>query len=82
MAWDMHRDLAAYFTWKQVALGFPSLASRLMEARWWVVHVAPSRRLRRDQVEDGRVNATGCIGPYYPCFAIFHVLGPRDIIVF
>jgi hypothetical protein len=25
-AWDMHRDLAACFTWKQVWLGFPSLA--------------------------------------------------------
>jgi hypothetical protein len=25
-AWDTHRDLAACFTWKQVWLGFPSLA--------------------------------------------------------
>jgi hypothetical protein len=40
--WDMRRDLAACFVWKQVALGFPSLASRLAEARRWVVHVAPS----------------------------------------
>jgi hypothetical protein len=31
--WDMHRDLVACFTWKQVGLGFPSLASRLVE-RW------------------------------------------------
>jgi hypothetical protein len=33
MAWDTRRDLAAYFTWKRVGLGFPSVASRLVEAR-------------------------------------------------
>jgi hypothetical protein len=33
MAWDTRRDLAACFVWKQVRLGFPSLASRLAEAR-------------------------------------------------
>jgi hypothetical protein len=27
-----HQDLAAYYTWKQVGLEFPSLASKLMEA--------------------------------------------------
>jgi hypothetical protein len=32
-AQDTHRDLAAYFTWKQVGLGFPSLASRLAEVQ-------------------------------------------------
>jgi hypothetical protein len=26
LAWDMHRDLAAYLVWKQVWLGFPSVA--------------------------------------------------------
>jgi hypothetical protein len=30
---NTHRDLAACFTWKQVWLGFSSLASRLAEAR-------------------------------------------------
>jgi hypothetical protein len=30
--WDTHRDLAACFMWKQVGLGFFSLASRLVEA--------------------------------------------------
>jgi hypothetical protein len=79
--WDTHRDLAAYFAWKQVWLGFPSLASRLAEARRQVVHVAPLRRLRQRQVEDRLVNATGCIGPCYPSFAIFNVLGPRGIVV-
>jgi hypothetical protein len=82
MAWDTHRDLAACFTWKQVTLGFPSLVSRLVEARRRVVHVAPSWRLRRDQVENGRVDAMGCIRPCCPYFAIFYVLGPRGIIVF
>jgi hypothetical protein len=33
MAWDTCRDLAACFAWKQVGLGFPSLSSRLVEAR-------------------------------------------------
>jgi hypothetical protein len=46
-----------------------------------MVHVAPSWRLRQSQVEDGRVDVTGCIGPYYHTFAVFNVLGPRDIIV-
>jgi hypothetical protein len=82
MAWGTRWDLAAWFAWKQVGLGFPSLASRLSEARRRVVHVAPSWRSREDQVEDGWVDATSCIGPYYPYFIIFDVLGPRAILVF
>jgi hypothetical protein len=62
------------FAEKQVALGFPSLASRLVKARRWVVHV--------DQVEDGRVDATGCVRPRYPYFVIFYVLGHRGIVIF
>jgi hypothetical protein len=31
MAWDMYRDLVACFFWKQVVIGFSSLASRLAE---------------------------------------------------
>jgi hypothetical protein len=46
-----------------------------------VVHVAPSRRLRQRQVEDGQVDATGCIRPCYPTFTVFNVLGPRGIVV-
>jgi hypothetical protein len=42
-----------------------------------VVHVAPSQRLRRNQVEDGRVDTAGSVGPSYPYFAIFYVLDPR-----
>jgi hypothetical protein len=81
MAWDMHQDLAAYFAWKQVWLGFPSLASRLAEARRWVVHVAPSCRLRRSQVEDERIDAIGYVEPSYPIFAVFNVLDPSNILV-
>jgi hypothetical protein len=47
-----------------------------------MVHVASSWRLRRDQVKDGRVDVMGCIGPFYPNFAIFYVLGPRGILSF
>jgi hypothetical protein len=51
------------------------------EARRPVVHVALSRRLCRRQVEDGRVDATGCVELCYPTFAVFNVLGLRSIIV-
>jgi hypothetical protein len=44
--------------------------------------VTSSRRLRRNQVEDRRIDVTGCIGPYYPYFTVFYVLGSRGIIVF
>jgi hypothetical protein len=79
---DTHQDLVACFVCKQVGLGFLSLTSRLVEARRRVVHVAPSCMLRRDQVEDGRVNVMNCIGPCYPCFIIFIVLGHRNNLVF
>jgi hypothetical protein len=65
-----------------MGLGFPSLVSRLVEARQWMVHVAPSWMSHEDQVEDGWVDATGCIGPCYPYLSVFFVLGPRGILVF
>jgi hypothetical protein len=34
-----------------------------------------------EEVEDGRVNATGCVGPCYPTFAVFNVLGSRGILI-
>jgi hypothetical protein len=79
--WDTRRDPTACFAWRQVGLGFPSLAWRLVEARWWVVHVAPSWRLRRGQAEDRQVDATRYIGPFYPRIVIFYVLGHGGIIV-
>jgi hypothetical protein len=55
---------------------------RLAEAQRRVVHMAPSWWLRRDQVEDGWVDAMGCVRPCYPYFIIFYVLGPRGIVIF
>jgi hypothetical protein len=81
-AQDTHRDLMACFAWKQVTLGFFSLASRLEEARRWVVHVARSRMLCQNQVKDGRVDAMGYVGPGYSYFAVFYVLDPIGIVVF
>jgi hypothetical protein len=37
--------------------------------------------VRRRQVGDRRVDVTGCVGPCYPTFTVFNVLGPRGIIV-
>jgi hypothetical protein len=37
--------------------------------------------LHQRQVEDGRIDAMGCVGPCYPTFAVFIVLGPRGIVV-
>jgi hypothetical protein len=68
--------------WKQVGLGFPILASRLVEAQRWVVHVASSRRLRRVEAEDGRIDAMDCVGLFYPKITILYVLGPRGNLVF
>jgi hypothetical protein len=46
-----------------------------------MVHMSSSWRLRRVEAKDGWVDVMGCVGPIYPNFAIFYVLGPRDIIV-
>ena len=56
------------FASKQVVTVFSSLASKLV-------------RLRRRQVEDGRINVTGCVGSCYPTFAISNVLGPRGVVL-
>jgi hypothetical protein len=80
-AGDTCRDLMACFMWKQVWLGFFSLASRMVAVRGWMVHVTPSRRLRRSQVEDGRVDTTGYVGPCYSCFIVFILLRPMGIVV-
>jgi hypothetical protein len=46
-----------------------------------MVHVASSRRLCRVEADDGRVDAMGYVGPFYPNFAVFYVLGPMSILV-
>jgi hypothetical protein len=48
----------------------------------WMVHVESSRRSSGDQIEDGWVDAMGCVGLYYPYFAVFIVLDRRGIFVF
>jgi hypothetical protein len=47
-----------------------------------VMHVASLQRSREDEVEDGRVDATDCIGLFYPNFVIFIEIGTRGILVF
>jgi hypothetical protein len=47
-----------------------------------IVHMASSWRSRGVEAEDRRVNATSCVGPFYPNFAVFIVLGPRSNLVF
>jgi hypothetical protein len=47
----------------------------------WMVHVTSSLRLRRVEAEDGLVDATGCVRPFYSNFIVFYVLGHTDILV-
>jgi hypothetical protein len=47
-----------------------------------MVHVASSRRLRRTEAENGRVDVMGCIKLLYPNFIVFYILDPRNILVF
>jgi hypothetical protein len=51
------------------------------EGAAWMVHVASLRRSREDEVEDGRVDAMGCIGLFCPNFTIFFVLGHKGSLV-
>jgi hypothetical protein len=57
-------------------------ASKLVEARRRVVHVALLWRSCEDQVENGWVDTTDCIGPYYAYFAVFYVLYIMAILIF
>jgi hypothetical protein len=47
-----------------------------------MMHVALSWRLHRVEAEDGRIDVTGYVRPFYDNFTIFYVLGHRDILVF
>jgi hypothetical protein len=44
--------------------------------------VAPSQRLHQSQVEDGWVDALGCIRSCYHCFIVFILLGHRGLQLF
>jgi hypothetical protein len=47
-------------------------ASKLAEMWRRVVYVAPSRRSRDNQVEDGWIDAMGYVGPFYPKSSFFY----------
>jgi hypothetical protein len=67
---DTCQDLVVCFTQKQVGLGFPSFASKLVEERRWVVHVVSLRRSRESEAKDDRFDGVGCdaaeVKPNYP----------------
>jgi hypothetical protein len=42
-----------------------------------MVHIASSRRLHQVEVEDRRVDATGCIGPDEDEYTGYHLAGTR-----
>jgi hypothetical protein len=44
--------------------------------------VTSSWSLRRDKAEDGRVDVTGCVGPFYLKIVVSSVLGHSGIVVF
>jgi hypothetical protein len=68
-------------------VGHASRSSDLLhvEASWarrWVVHMTSSQRLCRVEIKDGRVDAMGCVGPFYSRITVFYVLDLRGIVVF
>jgi hypothetical protein len=70
------------FITKLVGLGFPIFASKLIEKRWRVVHVASSWRSRGSEVRDGQFVGVGvrCNGsqtklPFFRCNFPFNPQG-------
>jgi hypothetical protein len=61
---------------------FSQSGLKTVEGATWMMHVASSRRLRRDQAEDECVGVMDCIESCYPCFAVFFVLSLRGVLVF
>jgi hypothetical protein len=47
-----------------------------------VVHIASLRRLRQDEAEDGWVDTTDCVGPFYLKIIVFIVLCHMTSLVF
>jgi hypothetical protein len=62
---DFSLSVASQNRHEEVGLRFPSVASRLVDPRLYVVYVALSWRSRGVEAEDGRINATGYIGLFY-----------------
>jgi hypothetical protein len=46
-----------------------------------MVHMTSSWRPCEDEADDRRVDVMGCIGVFYPNFAVFIVLGHKDSLV-
>jgi hypothetical protein len=71
---------------KQVGLGFPSFASKLVEEQQRVVHVASSERSRGSEAKYHRFDGIGCgaveFGPNYHSLDVILLLSQRDILVF
>jgi hypothetical protein len=57
-------------------------ASKLVEARWRVVHLSLLQRSRDDQVNDGWIDVMDCVRLCYHYFIVFIVLGSSGILIF
>jgi hypothetical protein len=69
------------FVVKQVGLGFPSFALKLVEEWRRVVHVASSQRSRESEANDGRFSGVGCgvveVRQNYPSLVVIFLLAHR-----
>jgi hypothetical protein len=83
---DTRQHPVTCFIMKQVGLGFPSFASKLVKERQRVVHVASSWRLHESEGKDDRFDGVGCdaveVGPNYPSLDVIFLLAHRGILVF
>jgi hypothetical protein len=83
---DMRQHLVACFVRKEVGVGFPSFASKLVEQWHRVVHVTSSQRSRRSEAKDGQFDGVGCgvveVKPNYPSLVAIFLLAHRGIPVF
>jgi hypothetical protein len=86
MMWDTRCDLVVFFAWKQVMLGFPSFASKLVKNQPQVVHVASSRRSHGCEAKDGWFDGVGCdvveVRPYYTLLDVIFLFAHSGILVF
>jgi hypothetical protein len=71
---------------KQVVLGFPSFASKLVKEQRWVMHVASSRRSCGSEAKDDHFDGVECgtveVRPNYPLLVVIFLLAQRVILVF
>jgi hypothetical protein len=83
---DIHCHPAACFITKQVGLGFPSFASKLVKERRLVVHVASSWKSCVSEAKDDQFDGVGCsaveVRPNYPSWVVIFLLAHKGILVF